>query len=59
MAGQPAFPEIAGLIEALPQDADIAGYSVTNDIEMIEREMRIAGRNWNGTGRRNVDAYRL
>lgn len=56
---QPEFRRIAGSVEELLEDADIAGYGVTNDIEIIEKEMRRAGRDWTGAGRRIIDAHRL
>ena len=59
LAEEPEFREIADQVEELLQDADIAGYGVAHDIEMIEREMAIAGRRWTGLGRHIVDAHRL
>ena len=59
IANQPEFRVIANEVEAILEDADIAGYSVTNDIEMIEREMAIARKEWNASERSIVDAFRL
>ena len=59
VASQPEFRTIANDIEKILEDADIAGYSVTNDIEILEKEMVIAGKNWTASGRHIIDAYRL
>lgn len=59
VAHQPTFQKISSDVEKMLKDADIAGYSVTNDIEIIEKEMARAGKRWSGTGRRIIDAYRL
>lgn len=59
VANQPEFRMIADEIEEMLKDADIAGYSVTNDIEIIEKEMMMARKNWTATGRHIIDAYRL
>lgn len=57
--GQPEFRAIADEVQEILKDADIAGYSVVNDIEIIEKEMSIARKKWNATGRHIIDAYRL
>ena len=59
VAHQPEFQKIASHVVEILDDADIAGYSVANDIEIIEKEMAIAGKHWTATGRRIIDAYRL
>ena len=59
VANQPEFSDIAGEVEAILLGADIAGYSVTGDLEIIEKEMNIAGREWSADGRNIVDAYRI
>lgn len=59
VANQPEFRKIADDVAAILKDADIAGYSVTNDIEMIEKEMAIARKRWTASGRNIIDAYRL
>ena len=50
---------IANEVKEILENADIAGYSVTNDIEIIEKEMDIAGQDWTADGRRIINAYRL
>ena len=59
IADQPEFRTIASDVAEILEDADIAGYSVTNDIEIIEKEMVIARKRWTASGRRIIDAYRL
>lgn len=59
VAHQPEFRRIAEDVAEMLQNADIAGYSVTSDIEILEKEMDIAGKRWTASGRRIVDAYRL
>ena len=59
VAGQPEFRAIANDVEKMLEDADIAGYSVTNDIEILEKEMAIARKKWTASGRHIIDAYRL
>lgn len=59
VAKQPPFRKIANEVAVILEEADIAGYSVANDIEIIEKEMALAGKQWTATGRRIVDAYRL
>ena len=59
VAGQPEFRKIATEVEEILRDADIAGYNVTADIEMIEKEMATAHKRWTATGRKIIDAYRL
>lgn len=59
VAQQPEFRAIASDVEEILKNADIAGYGVTNDIEIIEKEMAAAGKNWTAAGRKIIDAYRL
>lgn len=40
----PRFREIAEEVEEMLAGADIGGYAVVGDVQIIEREMNIAGR---------------
>ena len=59
VADAPAFRDVAGEIEELLAGADIGGYAVVGDVQIIEREMSIAGREWSADGVAIVDALKL
>ena len=56
---KPRFRERAAEIDLALVGADIGGYNVLSDLMVLGEEMRIAGRGFDMTGRRIVDAYRL
>ena len=59
VADKPRFADIAGEVEQWLEGADIGGYAVVGDIQIIEREMNIAGRDWSPDGAAIVDALKL
>ena len=59
VANAPAFRDVAEDIENLLAGADIGGYAVVGDVQIIEREMNIAGREWSADGVAIVDALKL
>ena len=56
---KPPFRKRAAEIDRALENADIGGYNVLTDLMVLGEEMRIAGRGFDMTGRRIVDAYRL
>ena len=56
---KPRFREIAGEVEQMLAGADIGGYAVVGDVQIIEREMSIAGRKWTAHDVAIVDALKL
>ena len=53
------FREIADEVEEMLGGADIGGYAVVGDVQIIEREMNIAGREWTAHDVAIVDALTL
>lgn len=58
-AAWPPFRDIAGEVAALLEDADIGGYSVSQDVQILERELDAAGIVLQTGGFRIVDGLRL
>ena len=59
VTGKPTFADTAQAVLEVLKDADIGGYSVAGDIQVIQAEFTRAGLNWDITDRSIVDPFRL
>ena len=59
VADKPVFEKVAPEVAALLTDCDIGGYGVRSDLQLVEREMEIAGIEWSPAGAAIIDGLRM